>query len=422
MNIHLAHWLDRHVGLLLCGAVEGFRRFRPKRTGAARTALQPTSIPVEPCSSSDFCRFAPRPQRPARPRRLLVLKFWGMGSIIQTQPALACFRQRHPDCEIHLVTLRQNLDVTRLIPEIDTCWTLDLAVGPARYLAETVRLLSRLRRMRFDLAVDLEFFTKFSALFSGVLPAECRVGFIDRLSWRGHPYDLEIPFNSYWHVSANFAHALLGSGFDPADLPPARVEMPPEAEAPIRNRLAREGWIEGRQRLVVINPHAGALSLLRRWPTEHFVELLIRLTHDPTLFPVLIGSPGEASYASALLGKAACVTGLARRPPNLSGALSLTELAGLLRMADLLITNDSGPLHLAAALGTPTVSFFGPETPVLYGPRGGNHRVLFRNIGCSPCINVLTNKTPRCLHDENVCLSRISADKAMAAVREILKP
>jgi ADP-heptose:LPS heptosyltransferase len=93
----------------------------------------------------------------------------------------------------------------------------------------------------------------------------------------------------------------------------------------------------------------------------------------------------------------------------------------LLRAAALLVTNDSGPLHLADALGTPTVSFFGPETPTLYGPRGPRNTVLYRAIDCSPCISIYNAKTVRCMRSAPECLSGITVDEALAAVAAALE-
>ena len=85
-----------------------------------------------------------------------------------------------------------------------------------------------------------------------------------------------------------------------------------------------------------------------------------------------------------------------------------------------MITNDSGPMHMAVAMGTPTVSFFGPETPLLYGPRGKKHKVLYVNLGCSPCITNSNAKNARCKHSQARCMNKISVDEAYKAAEELL--
>ncbi|MCK7580898.1 MAG: glycosyltransferase family 9 protein [Chromatiales bacterium] len=163
--------------------------------------------------------------------------------------------------------------------------------------------------------------------------------------------------------------------------PPRKPNWPPPESRPATPFIA-------------VNPNASTMALARRWPEENFVTLLDRLEQA--------GLPAGRADRSARRGHAAsngCAwarvgpTGIA----NLAGRLSLAELIPVLRRAALLVTNDSGPLHLAGAPGVPTVSFFGPETPALFGPRGPRDIVLYRGIDCSPCISIYNAKTVRCM-------------------------
>jgi heptosyltransferase-2 len=128
---------------------------------------------------------------------------------------------------------------------------------------------------------------------------------------------------------------------------------------------------------------------------------------------VLIGSEREAAYVRRIRDEAG-------RPNihELAGALSLGMLAELLQRSKLLVTNDSGPLHLAVALDVPTVSLFGPETPVLYAPpQNGRHIVFFKNIDCSPCINVHNGKLMKCCRTRPECLESITVAEVVRAIR-----
>ena len=99
---------------------------------------------------------------------------------------------------------------------------------------------------------------------------------------------------------------------------------------------------------------------------------------------------------------------------NLAGKTNITQLLALMEQVDLVITNDSGPLHLAVMMGTPTISFFGPESPLQYGPQEGNHTVLYKGYYCSPCLHVYNEKDSRC--KDNICLQDISVDEVFEVV------
>ena len=131
---------------------------------------------------------------------------------------------------------------------------------------------------------------------------------------------------------------------------------------------------------------------------------------------MLIGSQDEREFVEGLRARLKAPD----KAPNLAGKLKLDELIELLRQTELLITNDSGPLHLAELLRTKTVSFFGPETPALFGPLGNGQKVLFRGINCSPCITVYNAKTVRCIRKVPECVAGISPEEALVAVREVL--
>jgi len=106
---------------------------------------------------------------------------------------------------------------------------------------------------------------------------------------------------------------------------------------------------------------------------------------------------------------------------NLTGRLDYKGLAGLFSRAELFFTHDSGPLHIAAAMGCPTVSIFGPETPAGYAPQGPRHRALYLGLPCSPCIDALRGKELRCVRSGNDCVTGITPEMAAEAVDGLLR-
>ncbi len=152
----------------------------------------------------------------------------------------------------------------------------------------------------------------------------------------------------------------------------------------------------------------GAFGPSKRWPAARFAEAARRLAEDGRAV-VLVAGPGEEELAAAIAGESAV------DPPVVGADLDLAELAALLAELDLLVTNDSGPMHLAAAVGTRCVALFGPTDPRRTAPLGKGHRVLWTHRWCSPCFR------KRCPLLHHRCLREIGAREVLAACREILQ-
>lgn len=396
----LALWIDRRLGPLLCVLLATWRR----AFGAPAPLPAPESV-----------------------EKILVLKLWGMGSIVLASPLLERLRERHPQARIDFLTLRENAAILELIPQLDRRITLDLGGGILRFLLSTLQTLSRLRRERYDLLYDLEFFTRFSAIFSRLARPRRSHGFSSKNQWRGRLHDVQVPFNAYHHVALNFLALLRGDPMDPIDSSPIETDSalpllrPPDAVwQECRARLAADpAWREGR-RLVVVNPNAGDMALERRWPAERVAELLTHLCARRELVVVAIGAPAEREYVESVI-RAARLEG---RVVNAAGRIDVPQLVALLGHAEVVVTNDSGPLHLASAAGASTVALFGPETPVLYGPLrarpGQRHAVHYLKLACSPCMFVHDNKVLSCWFAQARCMTGIRPAEVLASVEALL--
>ena len=396
----IALWLDRHIGPVLCTLLFVVRRLTGRR---------------------------PAPPEAERVEKVLVLKFWGVGSIVLASPLLAALRARYPGARIDFVTLGGNDSVLRMVPQVSRRLTLDLGRGIPRFLADTVRTIRLVRRERYDLMLDLEFFTSYSAIFSCLSNARVTRGFSAKGSARGQLHDVEVPFNAYHHVSTNFLTLLEGDpmraiplpqGPNPVTLPPLRASEPAAARC-TRVLAADPAWRAGRP-IVVVNPNAGDMALERRWPAERTAELLRGLAAGETVNLVLTGSREERSYVESLVDLA----GIGGRAIVAAGSLDLEGFVALLERAAVVVTNDSGPLHLARAAGAAVVALFGPETPVLYGPLSSRedqpYRVHYRGLACSPCMNVHENKVLSCWFAQARCMTEIEPRDVLASVGELL--
>lgn len=346
-------------------------------------------------------------------RRVLMVKFWGLGSLQLLTPAVRALRDRHPGAHLALLTLEQNAPFARGLGVWDEVVSVDVAAPSLpRVLTRLSGLFWRLRRGRFDRVYDFEFFTRVSAVAAFVTGAPWTVGFASERVWRGALHRERVVFNRYWHVARNFL-ALAGGEGAPTELdayPASAADRAAAARAIDAGRDARP--------YVVLNANAGELSLERRWPAERFAALARRLVLEDGLRVVWIGGAREANYVRSAAAAAHPLP--AGASVELAGALSIGELCALLDGAAGVVSNDSGPMHLAAALDTPTVGLFGPETPVMYAPIGARTAVLYRPPQCSPCINVHDNKLSTCVLGEPECLVGLEVEEALAALRRLI--
>lgn len=357
-------------------------------------------------------------RRPAgAARRVLLIKFWGLGSLQLMTPAVRALRRRHPGASLELLTLRPNGAFARGLGVFDRVLTVDLGSGWAVLVARILGSLIRLRGRDYDVAYDFEFFTRFSAIVSVLSGAPETHGFVADGIHRDRLHTDCVPYRRDWHVARNF-RALAGEDrgeVSAAELTPYPVRSGDRAEA------AAVLFAHGADArpLVVLDPNAGSLSLERRWPAERFAALARRLVLEDGVRVALIGTAAERARGRAV------TAGLHGLPPesclDLTGELSVGSLAALLEGAAAFVTNDSGPMHVAAALGTPTVALFGPETPTMYRPLGARVRVLYRPPACSPCINVHENKLAVCIRGRAECMTSITVAEVLAATREELR-
>ncbi len=355
-----------------------------------------------------------RRRKPTDPRRILCVKFWGLGSLTLLTPAVEALRRRWPTAQITFLTLEPNVDLAKRLRLGDQVLGVRLAGGRLAVLGRVARLLGQVRRSHYDVVVDFEFFVRFSALLAWASGAPRSLGFWSPEVPRGDIHTDPVPFLDDRHVAHNFLALIEGHRSRArATFTAPRIEA--SERAVVAALLHSHGW-DGHQPLVVLNPHAGRLALERRWPVGRFAALADRLGAEDQALVTVIGAPGEEAHARQ-------VVNTARHPLlDLSGQLSMGELLALLDTASLVVSCDSGPMHLASAVGTPVVGLFGPETPKLYAPLGsGPRRFHWEPPSCSPCINVHDNKFVDCLRGFAECMSRIGVEEVLTTSRELLE-
>jgi len=326
-----------------------------------------------------------------------------LGDSLLTLPLLRRLKESLPGARITVLTLPKNAAVFR-----GGAWVDDVVLDDKRGVhggpLGAWRIAGELKRRGFDLAV-IPHRSFRSALIAWLAGVPRRVGF--SASAGSFLLTDAVPFAWLTHdLERNLALARpLGGGSAPAR-GEERYVAPPPPSAALRGRLAAAGVPAG-ARLAGIHP--GAAWATKRWLPERYAELCRRLKADG-LVPVLVGGPGDAALGAEI----AAASGAA----DLVGQTDLDELKALMGLLSLFVTNDSGPMHLAAASGVPVVALFGATTRELgFFPYGPGHRVIEADLACRPCG---LHGAKSCPEGHFLCMRLLTVDRAHAACRELL--
>jgi len=344
------------------------------------------------------------------PERIMAMKFFGLGSILLSTPMLRAIKEKYPSATIGFLTFSANEEFVAKLGLVDEIYPLRTD-SLTHFLVDVVRQLRRIRRKGYDVVLDMEFFSKFSTIMTYLSGSPVRIGYFLRQMWRGDLLTEQVYYNHYRHITEVFGALAAPIGVGIKDYSLTKPAIPPEEDLAAARLLRNEG-IRETDCVIGVNVNTSDLSRERRWPKEEFQALVSMIRSEVDARFVFIGTQADRGYVAEAMGG----TQNNGNSVNLAGKTGVGDLLSILKRCSLFISNDSGPLHMAAALGTPTVSFFGPETPILYGPMGQDSLVFHENIYCSPCLNVFNVKTAPC-GGRNACMDTIKADEVFRAVK-----
>jgi lipopolysaccharide heptosyltransferase II len=325
------------------------------------------------------------------PRRVLVIRPGGIGDAVLFIPMLRALREAWPEAELHLLLERRNRGVVAETGLADRLHVYDRPSGLVRAL-----------RGRYDLVIDTEQFHYLAAVVAWMTRAPRRIGFATnsrrKLLTGAVDYD-----ESVYEVHSFLDLAETATGRRAAWDPNAPFyPLSEAARARARQWLAP---LDGLRRVAI---HPGASIPERRWPPERYAELALMLARDG-IGIVLLGGPDDGR-AATVIEKA-----LGQRPTvNLATRCSLADAAAVVEQVDVYVSADSGVLHLAYGVGTPTVHLFGPGVLSKWGPQGERFVTIRTDAACSPCTRY--GYTPPC-NQGMVCMQRITAAEVARAVR-----
>jgi ADP-heptose:LPS heptosyltransferase len=348
---------------------------------------------------------------PSSPRRILCFRLERIGDLLMTGQALAELRALAPDASIDLAVGSWNRDVAAAIPGIDRVETLDAGWlgrdGAGRSPLALAMQATRWRSRGYDLALNFEpdIRTNLAIAAAG---ARRTVGFAS--GGGGALLDVAIGYDTTLHTSDNarrLVHVALGR--EPEDPVAWTLRVPDTNHAAAGRLLAPFGAA------LKIGLHVSGGRAIKQWPETRFREVAEQLVRGRGASIVLTGTAADRPQVEIV--RAALP---ADRVIDVSGEADLLTTAAVIQTLDLFVTGDTGPMHLANAVGTPIVAIFGPSDPRRYAPRGLRDTVVRIDLPCSPC-NRIRRPPERCVGHTPDCLAGVQVSQVLAAIDETLQ-
>ncbi|MGE5173729.1 MAG: glycosyltransferase family 9 protein [Betaproteobacteria bacterium] len=365
------------------------------------------------------------------PKNILLIELSEMGSTILADPAMQKLR-RDLKANLFFAIFKKNrpsLDLLGTVPK-ENVYTIDDS-SFLSLVADAARFPFWMRRKHIDSVIDMELFSRFTALLTGFSGARRTVGFHafhNEGLYRGGFLTHRVAYNPHQHMSKNFialANALIK---DNAEIPFSKTFISDDetrlrklvitetAKDSMRRKIkeAYPAYEAVRHRVVLFNANASELLPIRRWPREHYIALAgIILERYPDVVILLTGGGDDRAWLehiSSAVHSERCV--------NFAGQTSLAELPALYSVSAFMLSNDSGPPHFASVTDIPMFVFFGPETPKLYCPLG-NATPIYAGLACSPCVSAANHRKTAC--GDNVCLQVITPEQVFGILRPKLE-
>jgi ADP-heptose:LPS heptosyltransferase len=378
----------------------------------------------------DLLLFLHKP-RPQKVRRILFIKLAEQGATVLADAAIRRAVEIAGKENVFFLVFEQNrfiLDVMDIIPRKN------VITIPDRYffsmLSGTIGALHRIRKLHIDAAVDFEFFARSSATLTWLSGAGIRIGlhgFGDGGPYRGDLMTHRLNYNPHLHTSRMFEVMVEAINLPAEEMPRLNIDLPKprfvqsrfipcdEEMNEFKAVLESQAGTSNYSPLVLLNANASDMLPLRRWPAERYVELAQRLIEkSPNVHIAFTGAPDETEHSQKLVNAVN-----SPRCFSMTGKTSLRELMMLYCLADVLVTNDSGPAHFATLTDIQVVTLFGPETPKLFGADTPRSHIIWKGIPCSPCISAYNNRQSAC--KDNVCMQRINVDEVFDLLCKLCK-
>lgn len=353
-----------------------------------------------------------RPLQPNKIRlfqqKILIIKLQYVGDTMGVIPVVALLKKHAPDLKVDVLIHQESAELIEYDAEIHKVWKYDLKKAKSNFfstIAYNLSLISKLRREKYDIVIaltqgDRAFFLSYATgapvrLTYKINSISSRLmnAFADQNNTRGHFIEIDADILSYFGIENREIRLM--------------IPIPDGVRCNIRNQLNFR--TDSEQMLVAIHP--GARKPIRRWKPERYAQIASRLHEKYGTSVILLGGYREQHLLDEIESKMGFATTLK------SCNLSLLEMAAIFSECRLFIGNDSGPGHIAAAVGCPTLSLFGPNYPSICRPYIASGEVIFKDLACCGC----RQEENFCDRLEDTCMDLITVDEVWSIVQKMLE-
>nr|WP_321265463.1 glycosyltransferase family 9 protein [uncultured Sulfurimonas sp.] len=362
--------------------------------------------------------FTPPPS--IKPKNVLLIELSEMGSAIIVDPAMRKLKQ-NIEGELFFVIFSKNKVSLQLLETVkeENIFTIDES-SIINLAKSAIEFLKWCRINEIDSVIDLELFSRFTALLTVASGAVNRVGFHafhNEGLYRGDFLTKKVAYNAHQHIAKNFISLVDALLSEKEELPFTKRVIPDDeiviAKAVISEEEQKdvlrvisdmyEGFDKEKNHVILVNSNASDLLPQRRWDKENYGDVIkLILDYNADAIILLTGAPAEKEGAQML-----CNYVNSKRCINFAGAIKFLQLPTLYSISKFMLTNDSGPAHFASITDMHTFVLFGPETPALYGSLGPT-TPIYAGMACSPCVSASNHRKTPCT--DNQCIQIITPE------------
>lgn len=400
MNFYVAKKIDHFIGVPVCFFFSFFERLKKV--------------------------FFPRKGTNELPKKILFIELSEIGSVILSYSAVEKAKKEYQNADIYFWIFKENSEILCLLDFIPYDNILLMRSRNIFVLfIDILRNLRKIQREKIDTVIDMELFSRFSSILGYLSRARIRVGFHEhgmKGAYRGGLHTRKVIYNPRIHISRNFESLVDSLKFSSEHTPligkqqQEQVSKLPEInidereKEKILHRLQEvNSSINEKSKIVIMHIGFEDKVYIRRWPVKCCLELLQRVLQSQNVFVVIIGL-GSENRGTELFKHERCL--------NLIGKTTIRELLALFSISQVLVSHDSGIVHVASLTNINIVVLFGPETPALYRPLAGNIKIFYKNLECSPCLTAFNQRISNC--ENNICITSITVDEVYGEVNKII--